>query len=282
MSEANTDRVGGYWRFVAASFSHTNVMILRQKRAILAGTIVLFPVVVPLAMAFLQESATSADGTKVFISMAEMLYLPALAPLLGLFFGCMLIGEEVEFQMMPYLLTRQIPRSALVLGKYLAFWVVTSGMIVPSLFLTFSACTSLANLSFGASSLKLFAQYCLVLIMSLMGYGAFCIFLGSLVKRPIVVGVVLLFGWQRLALLAPGIIDFLTIEKYVKALLPKLAEEHANPAMQEALREFAKKEFLIGATKASISLIIITVFLLAATNFVIRWREYSAARAVEG
>jgi hypothetical protein len=105
--------------------------------------------------------------------------------------------------------------------------------------------------------------------------------LGAYFKRPIIIGVGVLFGWQRLALLIPGLIDFFTIEKYVTALLPPLAEARQAPTIQTALIEFQKKEFLIGAAKSTVALFIITAVLIAITVFIVRRREYSQAKAME-
>ncbi len=271
-----------YRGYVAATFRHTLVMLVRRKRAILAGCIALAPVLIPLAMAFLSGSPHGQEGGKIFSVVLVYLYVKAIVPLTALFFGCMLIGEEVEAQTIPYVLTRPIPRSAWVAGKYLAFTVVSTGVLIPSILLTFFACIALGGFSFSAATVQLLLHYEAVVVMAVLGYGALCIFLGALVKRPVILGVVVLFGWQRLAMAVPGLVDFLTIEKYLTILLPRLAAEREKPVIRMALAEFHKKEFLIGASKAAVTLLAISLVFLILTTLVVRWREYSAARAVGG
>ena len=84
----------------------------------------------------------------------------------------------------------------------------------------------------------------------------------------------------RLAI--PGLIDFFTIEKYVVAMLPKLATERENVVVRTAIIEFERKVFLVGAVKAAVTLAVISVVLLTLTTFIVRWREYSSARALGG
>lgn len=270
-----------YYRFVQAATMHGISSMLRRKRTVLAGLMVLAPVLAPLLLAMFTQGSTASEGSKIFVMMSEYLFLKALIPLLALFFGAMLIGEDIESQTIPYLLTRPLPRSALVLGRFMAFLIVGAFLILPALVLTFVACTALPNFGITAENIKLMIQYMGVLMAGLIGYGALCMCIGVFFKRPIVIGILFLFGWQRLAAFAPGLIDFLTIEKYVTALLPPLAEGRDNVVLKTALMEFHKKEFLVGATKAGITLFIITAVLLILTTWIIRWREYSQARAMD-
>jgi len=282
MDESARKTVPIYGRYLKASSSHALVMTVRRRNAVLAGAVALTPVLIPLALAFLSETAHAEDGSLIFKLMVERLYLPVISPLLALFFGCMLIGEDIESQTIPYVLTRPIPRSALVAGKYMAFMTVSAAIMLPAVILTFAACTALGGISFSTAGTALLAHYCGVAIMSLAGYGALCILIGALFKRPIIVAVVTIFGWQRLALFVPGFIDFFTIEKYVQLLLPRLAGEREKVVIQTALAEFQKKVYLISASKAVVALIVISIALIWLTTFVVKRREYTTARALGG
>lgn len=282
MSETSRHPRAGYLRYSYSSFSHSAIMMLRRRRILLAALLSLSPLFIPLALAFLSDTAFAEDGNRVFVHLVEYLYLKAIAPLLALFFGCMLVGEDVELQTMPYLLTRPFPRSALVLGRFASYLLIASVILLVSIAMIFAACTSVGNLPFNAETIHLLVQYLAVAVLALLGYGAFAMFLGATTKHPIVFGIMFIFGWQRLALYVPGMVDFLTIEKYVMTLLPKLATERANTVIKTALGEFEKQQLLITAPKALAGLFIISGCLIAGTALAIRWREYSAARAVGG
>ena len=282
MSETARHPRAGYAQYLAGAFSHATLMMLRRRRIILAATLSLSPLFIPLALAFLSDTAFAEDGNRVFVHLVEYLYLKAIAPLLALFFGCMLIGEDVELQTMPYLLTRPFPRSALVLGRFASYLLISSTILVVSIAMIFAACTSVGNLPFNSETVRLLVQYAAVAVLALFGYGAFAMFLGATTKHPIIFGIMFIFGWQRLALYIPGMVDFMTIEKYLLALLPKLATERANVVIKTALGEFEKQQWLIAAPKALAGLFIIGGCLICATCLSVRWREYSAARAVTG
>jgi len=49
--------------------------------------------------------------------------------------------------------------------------------------------------------------------------------MGAVFKRPLVMGLVFIFGWEPLAMALPGAINRLTVAFYLQALVP-----HAMPA----------------------------------------------------
>lgn len=279
---AERPRPGIYFTYVTAAFGQMLLLMLRRQRIVLAAVIILLPVLVPLSMAFLSPSQFAEDGSKVFTNTAEHVHINMLAPLLALFFAAMLVGEELEAQTIAYMLTRPIPRSAWVLGRFLAYFVVTSVILSASCALTFCACTALDKLSFEWVHLKLLLHYCGVAVYALAAYGALAAFLGATTRRPIIIGVIVLYGWQRMALLVPGIVDFMTIQKYTDALLPALATQRLNVEIQTVLGTFQKEIFMVSAGKAAIAMGFITLVFLGATTIAVRIREYSAARAIGG
>lgn len=273
---------GGYATFAYASFSHALTTMLRQQRLIMAAVIAFLPVLLPLAVAFLSSSPFAVDGLATFVRLAEELCIDVLSPLMALFFATMLVGEEAEKQTIAYVLTRPAPRSAWVLGRFLAYLFVSSAILVTSVLLIFAACTALVGLGFNGTDLGLMGHYGAVLVLSLMAYGAVTMFLGAVSRRPVILGLLLVYAWQPLAGFVPGIVDFFTIRKYTDALLPELASERGKEVTQTALGEFQKQLFLIGATKAAIALLCIAALFFALTVFTVRIREYATAHAVGG
>ncbi|HOZ49176.1 MAG TPA: ABC transporter permease [Candidatus Hydrogenedentes bacterium] len=281
MTEANvTVHDGIYRRCIMTSAGQQLLMLLRQKRIILATSISFVPILIPLALAFLSIGRYGNNGQDVFVQIIENIYVRAMAPLLALFFGSMLVGEDVEMQTIPYILTRPAPRSAWVLGKFAAYLMVTSGILATSIVLTFAACTALGGLEVNAASMKLLSEYISVDLFALWVHGALCTLLGALVKRPVVFGVVILFGWQRIATIVPGVVDFLTIEKYITTLLPPLAMVREAKIMKWFGLDFPKQEYIISNYRATLTLLILIVAFLGFASHVVRRREYSSARAM--
>jgi uncharacterized membrane-anchored protein YitT (DUF2179 family) len=55
-------------------------------------------------------------------------------------------------------------------------------------------------------------------------YGAVFAFIGAAFKRPLIVGLIFIFGWEQVALVIPGYLRRFTVAYYLQALVP-----HAMP-----------------------------------------------------
>ncbi len=267
-----------YGRYVLTACHHTLTILPRRKMTILAGAIAAMPVVIPILLV-MRSNLWDPEGDAVFIRLGQFVYIGALCPLFALLFGTSLIGEDVENQTFPYLFTRPIPRSAWVLGRFLGYVVGTSGMLVGSMALAFLACTRLSTFPLDADALVLFGRFAGASLMSLAGYGALCMFLGALVRHPVVIGILFMFLWQRLAVMVAGYIDFLTIEKYVSAMLPK--REGLEDTWHSLITSLGVELLIIdiGPWVATAALFGISAAFVSLTAFVVVNREYSAARS---
>jgi hypothetical protein len=79
------------------------------------------------------------------------------------------------------------------------------------------------NGSLGASFIPLLKDLAL-LALGLATYGAFFAFVGAKFKRPLLTGLIWVFGWEQAALAFPGYLKKFTIAYYLQALVP-----HAMP-----------------------------------------------------
>lgn len=275
---AASGKLGHYGYCFQASFGHSLTLMLRRQRIILAVVIALLPVMIPLALAFLSTAEFAESGFDVFAKMAKEAHVNVLAPLLALFFATMIVGEDVESRTIPLMLTRPMPRSAWVLGRFVAYLGVATAILGTSLFFTFAASTALADLSFNRDGLWRLGTHFFAMFMALMANGALALMLGALTRRPIIIGVVFLYGWQRLALVVPGVVDFMTIMKYTNELLPTKAAAVSGKA-QEVLAEYTRTVYYVGAPKATLVLLGITATFLAIAIVTVRFREYATDRA---
>lgn len=279
-ADADFAKEGTYWNYIRASSSHAVTMMLRQQRLIMAAVIAFLPVILPLAVSFLSSSPFAADGLETFVQLTEEFYINVLSPILALFFATMLVGEEAEKQTITYVLTRPMPRSAWVVGRFLAYLLVSSAILVISTFLTFAACTSLEGFSFSAIDLQLFAHYAGVLVVSLYGYGALTLFLGAVSKRPVIIGVIVIYVWQPMAQLVPGIVGLFTIRHYTDALLPRLASERGEETTETILTEFQQQLYLTQVAQNLVALIFIGALFIGLTVVTVRIRQYATDHAV--
>lgn len=270
----------GFWNGAIAAFSHAAILMVRRQRLILAAIVALLPVAVPVATAFFNRGRYAEAGGPMMATLAEQLHINLLAPLLALFFATMLVGEEVEGQTMTYLLVRPIPKSAWITGRYAAYLLVSSIILTASVALTYTACTALAEFPMNSANTRLAVHYAIVAVAALAAYGALMVFLGAVTRRPIILGVVLLYGWEKLANVVPGVVDFLTIQKYAHALLPRLAGQRNVVEIRTELGVWEREVFLVDASKAAAVLCVIILVFLVMSVVTVRWREYYPARTI--
>ena len=107
---------------------------------VVGGPVILalvFRIVESLGMPALRVNGARVAGSSIFGVMMWMLYIRFIVPVLGVFYGTALMADEVEDKTLTYLFTRPIPRGAVLLGKYLAYLVCTSLVVLPSVMLTY-------------------------------------------------------------------------------------------------------------------------------------------------
>ncbi len=270
----------GYFRFAATTFSHAFLDMLQRRRNQVIAAIVSLPAFIPLLLTLLPTNVDfDNENAFVFTQMAELLYIKAVTPLLALFFGAMLIGEAIESQTIPYILSRPVPRSAWITGRFLAYLAVASLMMFAVLTISFVSCSILQTSFPSMDRFLTLLRYEGVAVMSLMGYGAICMLLGAIVRRPIIVGILLIFLWQRMAMWAPGITDFLTIEKYVNALLPG-GRSNVVSLVEAAAISAYKAELAVSAPTAVLTLIVIAAACIGGTTVAVLNKEYTTPTAV--
>jgi ABC-type transport system involved in multi-copper enzyme maturation permease subunit len=128
----------------------------------------------------------------------------------------------VEDKTITYLFTRPIPRGAVLVGKYLAYLACTIFVVLPSIVIVYLLVVPIRG-SLGGSFVDLLKDLALLAI-GLAVYGALFAFVGARFKRPLLVGLIFIFGWEQAALAFPGYLKRFTIAYYLQGLVP-----HAMP-----------------------------------------------------
>ena len=109
-----------------------------------------------------------------------------------------------------------------------------------------------------------------LLAVGIATYGALFTFVGAWLKRPLVVGLIYVFGWEQFAMLMPGYLRRFTLAYYLQALVP-----HAMPA-DEGVASLLRSVFS-ETPSAGLSLLVlvtVTVVSLFLAMRVIERREY--------
>ncbi len=204
--------------------------MLWSRRTIFMALVVGGPVVLAVVARLLQESGVPAlrvngvrvGGTGIFGMMIWVLFVRFIVPVLGVFYGTALVADEVEDKTITYLFTRPIQRGAVLVGKYLAYLVCTTLVVLPSVMLVYFMMVPFAEVP---ASFGLLVKDLGILAIGLAVYGALFALAGAVLKRPLVIGLVFAFGWEQVALLMPGYLKRFTLAYYVQSLVP-----HAMPS----------------------------------------------------
>jgi len=162
------------------------------------------------------------SGAALFGLLIWWVYLRFVVPILGVFYGTALIADEVEDKTITYLFTRPVPRSAILLGKYVAYFVCTSLVVLPSVTLVFFLLVPVREIG---GNFAAYATDLGLLALGLAVYGALFALVGTLLQRPLIAGLVFAFGWEQIAMLMPGYVRRFTLVYYLQGLVP-----HAIPS----------------------------------------------------
>lgn len=205
--------------------------LLWSRRTVFMALVVGAPVAIALVFRLVDAAGVSTlrvngvrvGGPTMFGGMIWLLYLRFIVPVLGAFYGTSLISDEIEDRTITYLFTRPLPRGAIVIGKYLAYLLCTVMVVLPSVTAAYLLITPVGGGSIGEAFPLLLMDLGL-LALGLAAYGAVFAFVGARFPRPLVAGLVLVFGWEQVALVVPGYLRQFTVAHYLQSLVP-----HAMP-----------------------------------------------------
>ncbi len=204
--------------------------MLWSRRTIFMALVVGLPVVLALVVRLFDLAGVTGvrvnnmavDGPAVFGLIIWWFFLRFSIPVLGVFYGTSLIADEVEDKTITYLFSRPISRQAVLFGKYLAYMACTILVVLPSIVVVWLLVIPMGG-SLGGNFIDLVKDLAIV-AMGLAVYGAVFAFIGAKFKRPLLVGLVFVFGWEPVVLVLPGYMKQFSVAYYLQGLVP-----HAMP-----------------------------------------------------
>jgi len=116
------------------------------------------------------------------------------------------------------LTTRPLTKSGIIIGKFAAYTALSAVMVIVSLVASYLI-MSFQRLG-EAATYGALLRYTGVLILGLMAYTAMFTFLGTFLKKSILIGLVFGFGWETAIQYFPGSTQRFSVVHYLKSLLP--------------------------------------------------------------
>ncbi len=190
-------------------------------------------VLVDLGVPVTRMGRSNVGGSVLFGLMIWGFFIRFAVPVLAIFYGTALIADEVDDKTLTYLFTRPIRREAVFLGKYLAYLTCTIGVVLPAVVIVWLLVAPIGG-SLGEGFPDLLKDLG-ILAAGLAGYGAVFGLVGATVRRPLVFGLLFVFGWETLVLALPGYIKWMTVGFYVQGLVPHAMPPDSPLGLMQAL-----------------------------------------------
>lgn len=241
--------------------------MLWSRRTIFMGLVVGVPVLLALIIraanflgaGMIHVNNRGIDGPAIFGLMIWAFYLRFSVPVLGAFYGTSLIADEVEDKTVTYLFTRPVSRGAVLFGKFLAYVLCTMIVVLPSVTVVWLMVTPLGG-SLGQNFPDFFKDL-LILAAGLIAYGALFAFIGATFKRPLLISLVFVFGFEPAVLVFPGYLKRFTLAYYIQGLVPQaMPNDSVVSLVQQIFREIPS----LGASVAALGVITVLCLWLAA------------------
>jgi len=219
----------GFWGASRRVFDLSLGEMLWSRRTIFMALVVGGPVLLAMivrgldmfGLTALRVNGRALGGISVFGVMIWMLFLRFIVPVLAVFYGTALMADEVEDKTLTYLFTRPIPRGAVLVGKYLAYVTCTMLVVLPAVMLVYFLVVPFGEV---ASTFGSLVTDLGLLGLGLAVYGGVFAFVGAYFRRPLVIGLVFVFGWEPTVMVLPGYLKQFTVAYYLQSLVP-----HAVP-----------------------------------------------------
>ncbi len=250
--------------------------MLWSRRTVFLGLIVGAPVAIALIMRIvdlmnvpaLRVNGVRMGGPSIFGLLLWFLFLRFIVPVLGIFYGTSLIADEVEDKTITYLFTRPIARSAVLLGKYLAYLASTVLIVLPAVMLVYFLVVPISGGSIAGTFPDLIRDLAL-LALGLSVYGALFAAVGAWIKRPVLFGLFFAFGWENFALALPGYLKHFTIAFYTQGLVQQaMPQDNLIATLQSFFRE------AVSPFEAVLTLGVVLVISLGLAARAVERREY--------
>ena len=208
-----------------------------SRRSLLMGLLV----AAPAAFALLYRIVLATGGRAplgapdLYALVIAVYWIRNVLPLAALFYATALVADEVEGRTLTYLLTRPLTRASIFAGKFAAYLATTFTLALPAAVVTFFLFMTAPDApALGPAAVDLLRDLG-AMLLALVAYGALFALLGVLLRRPVIPGLVFLYGWELLANV-PGYMPRLTLTAWLRSLVThRPAEEGLAGLFQQVL-----------------------------------------------
>ena len=198
----------------------TSRYLLGTRRVIAMVLLSLIPVVLTVALV-----AARVAGFNIVLFQTVMipLFLQVVMIFVTLVNATTLVREEIEDNTLPYLLTRPISKSAVVVYKYVGYLVVVLLLLLPPVVLAYGVTEAYQETAF-ATDLDVLSGFVVATVLGSAAYGGMFLFISVLIRKPLAVGLLFGFVWESVIGSIPGDVPKLSLIYYLKSTMKGMIE----------------------------------------------------------
>ena len=236
--------------------------------------------ILPACIALLWKAMMPEDryeANDVYNTLLAFLVYGLLLTLFSLLQGTGVVAREVEQKTIVFLLTRPVARWKILLSRLLGAWLAVSiHMCLSALLLSIVV---YGKHFWGGSPVR--TDFRLLPVGALV-YCTLFMLLGAAVRKPLLPGLLYVFGWETITPQLPSGLSLLSVMAYLRSLAPhltKTADSVTDPTAESggSGMSFAMGNggvFLIPHLQAWLTLAGITLLALGLSFYVFRHRAY--------
>ncbi|HQH71473.1 MAG TPA: ABC transporter permease [bacterium] len=254
-------------------------MSLLSRKVIFPAVIVSFPLLLVLVFRLVfaiwgppSSNPEDQDPYNMYSVLCVSLYLQFVVPLIALLKGMTTFYEEIEEGTLMFLRLRPVPRVVIITGKFLAYVVTVSLLLILSLWGSYAILSSIPGSDMFWGDLKILIKDTWILCLGLAAYGAVMMLVGTYFKRSILVGIFLLFVWDAWAAYIPGSAHKFTIKHYLQSIFPHQRESTGvQGVIDTLLSQNTPSTFAVSVSM----LLLIVAGCIALTTLAFQFKELS-------
>jgi ABC-2 type transport system permease protein len=253
------------WLRTAALIFRTHLArMLWSKRTLLCVLLAMFPVVPAFLVA---RFGRDVGPGEIAVVIGFLLHLQVVVPLLALIAGSAAVAEEVEDRTITFLFSRPIPRSSVLIGRWLAILVFLTSLLGVATWLLLHVSAQSRNASPPLDVDIALPLYVAVFAGGLVYSAVFATF-GVFFKSPVIVGLGYVFAIEGFLANLPAGTQVLSVQYHLRSLIAALGSATWNQAEGFSSTKFES----LG--HASTVLAVVAVSLLGFASGRIRRKEF--------
>lgn len=206
---------------MAALFNFFLINLLKNRKTLMVVFAGIVPIFIMLIILIIKPLIYNGKTffSSFFPSFVFLFYLHFLVPIISLFLGTGIIADEAEDNTLQFLLTRLKHRALIFLTKLLTYLFVGSLVMMISMLIAFTI-AQLGSTEQTPNTFSFLIAAVATLILGLAVYSALFSLLGGTIRHPLIVGLLFVFGWEKIITYVPGNAQYFTIMNYLQTLYP--------------------------------------------------------------